>query len=323
MAAKTPVRLNFDGSGNLDGFAEFQSADFISLADGGTGASYGSLAALRTGIGLAIGTNVQAFDADLTTLSNMTHSDGSFIVSDGTQFVLEAGSTARTSLGLGTGDSPQFTSLTLTGNLDVRGEVVSTVSEVITIDDAFVKLNTGNSEVDSGIIVETSDTNDARLFYDVSNNRWVAGENNSFDELLTQTSTDTITNKTISGSSNTITNIGNSALSNSSFTVTDGSNSSSVALGGTLTFTGGAGVDIAESSGTLTFTADLSEILTDFNERVDDRVNAILREGTGIDIVYDDLNGTITITNTGTSGGSGGLAPATNFDGLANNQIIK
>ena len=80
MAQKTPVRLNFDNSGNLDGFAEFQSSEFISLADGGTGASYGSLAALRTGIGLAIGTNVQAFDADLTTLSNMTHADGSFIV---------------------------------------------------------------------------------------------------------------------------------------------------------------------------------------------------------------------------------------------------
>ena len=301
MAAKTPVRLNFDGSGNLDGFAEFQSADFISLADGGTGASYGSLAALRTGIGLAIGTNVQAFDADLTTLSNMTHSDGSFIVSDGTQFVLEAGSTARTSLGLGTGDSPQFTSLTLTGNLDVRGEVVSTVSEVITIDDAFVKLNTGNSEVDSGIIVETSDTNDARLFYDVSNNRWVAGENNSYDELLTQTSTDTITNKTISGSSNTITNIGNSALSNSSFTVTDGSNSTAVSLGGTVTFTGGAGVDIAESSGTLTFTADLSEILTDFNERVDDRVGTMLTAGSNISLSYDDAANTLTITSTDTN----------------------
>ena len=60
------------------------------------------------------------------------------------------------------------------------------------------------------------------------------------------------------------------------------------------------------------------------NERVDDRVGAILREGTGIDIVYDDLAGTITITNTGTSsGGSGGLPPATNFDGLANNQVVK
>ena len=301
MAAKTPVRLNFDGSGNLDGFAEFQSADFVSLADGGTGASYGSLAALRTGIGLAIGTNVQAFDADLTTLSNLTHADGSFIVSDGTQYVLESGSTARTSLGLGTGDSPQFTSLTLTGNLDVRGEVTSTVSEVITIDDAFVKLNTGNSEADAGLIVETSDTNDARLFYDVSNNRWVAGENNSYDELLTQTSTDTLTNKTISGSSNTITNIGNSALSNSSFTVTDGSNSSAVSLGGTVTFTGGAGVDIAESSGTLTFTADLSEILTDFNERVDDRVGTMLTAGTNISLSYDDAAGTLTVTSTDTN----------------------
>ena len=73
---------------------------------------------------------------------------------------------------------------------------------------------------------------------------------------------------------------------------------------------------------TLRLTEGTNQYFT--NERVDDRVNAILREGTGIDIVYDDLNGTITITNTGTSsGGSGGLAPATNFDGLANNQIIK
>jgi len=61
------------------------------------------------------------------------------------------------------------------------------------------------------------------------------------------------------------------------------------------------------------------------NERVDDRVAAILREGTGIDIVYDDLNGTLTITNTGTSSGGGGgsLPPAVNFDGLATNQTIK
>ena len=299
MAQKSPVRLNYDGS-NLDGFAEFQSSDYISLADGGTGASYASLAALRTGIGLQIGTNVQAFDSDLTTLSGLTHADGAFIVSDGSAYTLESGSTARTSLGLGTGDTVQFTSLTLTGNLDVRGEVINTTAEVIAVDDAFVKLNTGNSEVDAGLIVETTDTNDARLFYDVSNNRWVLGENNSYDEILTQTSTDTITNKSISGSANTITNIGNSALSNSSFTVTDGSNSTAVALGGTLTFTGGAGVDIAESSGTLTFTADLSEILTDFNERVDDRVNAMATAGSNISLTYDDAAGTLTIASTDT-----------------------
>ena len=60
------------------------------------------------------------------------------------------------------------------------------------------------------------------------------------------------------------------------------------------------------------------------NERVDDRVAAILREGTGIDIVYDDLNGTITITATGGgSGGGGGDGLTTNFTGLANNQTLK
>ena len=59
------------------------------------------------------------------------------------------------------------------------------------------------------------------------------------------------------------------------------------------------------------------------NERVDDRVAAILREGTGIDIVYDDLNGTITITATGGGSGGGGDGLTTNFTGLANNQVLK
>ena len=58
------------------------------------------------------------------------------------------------------------------------------------------------------------------------------------------------------------------------------------------------------------------------NEKVDDRVNAILREGSGIDITYDDLNGTITITATGGGGGGGSNIP-TNFTGLATNQVMK
>lgn len=84
--------------------------------------------------------------------------------------------------------------------------------------------------------------------------------------------------------------------------------------------------DLTNKPNVATDTDSLSEGSTNkyfTNERVDDRVAAILREGTGIDIVYDDLNGTLTITNTGTSSSGGGLAPATNFDGLANNQTIK
>lgn len=46
-------------------------------------------------------------------ITAITASDGVFLVGDGSSFVGESGNTARTSLGLGTGDSPQFTSINL------------------------------------------------------------------------------------------------------------------------------------------------------------------------------------------------------------------
>ena len=50
--------------------------------------------------------------------------------------------------------------------------------------------------------------------------------------------------------------IANSKLANSSITVTDGSNSTATALGGTITFTAGEGIDVTESSGTITIEAE-------------------------------------------------------------------
>ena len=377
MAAKTPIRAVKDGNGVITGFSEYQSGEFLAVAQGGTGAvtataartalgiSIGSdvqaydadlaaLAALthedskfivsdgttwvtesgatvRTSLGLTIGTDVQAYDQQLTDVAGLTPSDGKVIIGDGSNFVTESGSTLRTSLGLAIGSdvqahdsdldaiagltptanhiivgngsawtstvSPTFTNLTVTGNLDVQTEILNTQSTIIVVDDAFVKLNTGNAEVDAGIIVDTSDTDDARLFYDVSANRWVLGENQSYDEILTQGSTDTITNKTISGSSNTITNLPNSAFTNSGFDITDGSNSSTISLGDTITFTGGNGVDISESSGTLTFTTDLSEITSDLNEAIDDRIGSgFVVGGNGVDVAYDDAANSFTLT---------------------------
>jgi nanoRNase/pAp phosphatase (c-di-AMP/oligoRNAs hydrolase) len=51
---------------------------------------------------------------------------------------------------------------------------------------------------------------------------------------MSASTADTLTNKTISGSSNTLSNIGNSSLTNSSITI----NGSSVSLGGSVTITG-------------------------------------------------------------------------------------
>ena len=85
--------------------------------------------------------------------------------------------------------------------------------------------------------------------------------------------------------------------------------------------------DLADKPTVATNTAELPEGSFNqyfTNERVDDRVNAILREGSGIDIVYDDLNGTITITATGGgSGGSGGGGIVTDLTGLATSNILK
>ena len=74
--------------------------------------------------------------------------------------------------------------LTITGNLTISGEFEKSGSNINVIDDAFLKLNTGNSEVDAGLIIETSDTDDARLFYDVSENHFVAGEGGTYSQVI-------------------------------------------------------------------------------------------------------------------------------------------
>ena len=107
-------------------------------------------------------------------------------------FTINDGGTTKTPL-LFTGSTGDITltgatgitgNVTITGNLNVSGEYNATSVNVNTYDDAFIKLNNGNSEVDSGVIVETGDTDDARLFYDVSENQWVAGENQSYSALI-------------------------------------------------------------------------------------------------------------------------------------------
>ncbi len=60
-----------------------------------------------------IGVTVQGYDAQLADVAGLAVTDGNFIVGNGTNFVAESGATARTSLGLGTGDSPEFTAVNI------------------------------------------------------------------------------------------------------------------------------------------------------------------------------------------------------------------
>ena len=86
-------------------------------------------AAARATLNLEIGTDVQAWDTGLDDVSGLSPVDSTFIVGNGTNWVAETGNTARTSLGLGTGDSPTFTDLTLS-SLVTDGVLYSTSGNI-------------------------------------------------------------------------------------------------------------------------------------------------------------------------------------------------
>ena len=115
---------------------------------------------------------------DVTVAQTSQDKDLKFTINDGGVTKTPITLTGATgAIGL-TGD------VTVTGNLTITGEFENSSSEINIVNDAFLKLNTGNSEADSGIIVETADTNDARLFYDVSENYWTAGEGGTYSQII-------------------------------------------------------------------------------------------------------------------------------------------
>ncbi len=96
------------------------------------------------------------------------------------------GSTVKTPIAItGTTGAIALTGdVTITGNLNISGEYNASSSTISTYDDAFLKVNTGNSEADAGLIVETGDSDDARMFYDVSENFWSAGHGASYSQVI-------------------------------------------------------------------------------------------------------------------------------------------
>lgn len=86
-----------------------------------------SASAARTTLGVAIGSDVQAYDADLTTLGGLTKTDSNFIVGNGSTWVAESGATARTSMGC-----PAATDTPLVS------EIIGYDNAVVMYDDAIV-----------------------------------------------------------------------------------------------------------------------------------------------------------------------------------------
>ena len=145
--------------------------------------------------------NVNGVLEDLNTLGAAS-ADGEFIVATGVgAFAYESGATARTSMGLGTGDSPQFTGLTLTGDLTVQGTTTTLDTTTVQVEDPVMQINyTGGAagaQQDGGIHVGRTGTTDASLIWDHSETAWAAGLAGSEIPLVATTATQTLTNKTL------------------------------------------------------------------------------------------------------------------------------
>ena len=89
-------------------------AGTLALANGGTGATTDADA--RTNLGLAIGSDVQAYAAGLADIAGLAPTDNNFIVGDGLNWTLETPAQARTSLGLGSAATLNTSDVAQTAN---------------------------------------------------------------------------------------------------------------------------------------------------------------------------------------------------------------
>ena len=142
----------------------------VPVSSGGTGAT--SAAAARTALGVdAAGTdnstNVTLAGGGYLTLSGQEitaeqidiSTDTNLAVSDttgqtGINLTLSGDTISGVVSGLGTGASPQFTDLTVTGDLTVSGTTTTIDVANLNVTDQFINLNDGGGAADGGLVIE-------------------------------------------------------------------------------------------------------------------------------------------------------------------------
>lgn len=190
---------------------------------------------------------------------NITINDGGKIGSASQTGILTLGSDGIATFSSG---------VIVNGNLTINGTTTTINTETLTVDDNIIVLNnnyTGATPSENaGIEVERGTQTNVSFLWDETSDYWAFSNTaGTFFEIASRTGTQNFLNKTIDGTLNTLTNIGNASLTNSSITVTAGSglaNGGTVSLGGTVTLNVGAGNGIAVAADTVAVDYDDSTI---------------------------------------------------------------
>lgn len=176
----------------------------------------------------------------------------------------------------------------IAGDLTVNGTTTTIATTNTVVTDTILELGngtTGTPANDTGIVIERGDSDNAFIGFDESADKFIVGTG-SFtgastgnltistgtlvanleattatlggSDIISTDNTKTLTNKTINGPDNTLTNIANGSLANSTITLAGDSGSTAIDLGDTLTVSGGEGIDTSQSGDTLTIAAELA-----------------------------------------------------------------
>jgi hypothetical protein len=138
---------NFDGSANFTAAATIQAGSVENTM---------FAANAKTAISGAFTSTSSSIAADIASLEAAVGTGGTLISSSAegdAQGQIKLNGVNVDAKDLGTGDSPQFANLTLTGNLTVQGDVTSLQTTNVNVEDQFILLNSGSGDGDAGLVI--------------------------------------------------------------------------------------------------------------------------------------------------------------------------
>src|SRR5210317_786416 len=245
-----------------------------------------------------------------TTITQYADSDVEAYLSGGTGVSFSSG-VISIGQAVSTTSDVTFNDVTVSGDLIVSGTTTTINTETIELADNIILFNsnaTGSASQDAGIEIERGDDANKTLIWNETDDKWTVGSETfvagTFEGDLTGNVTGDLTGN-VTGTVSSIANHDTDSLSEGStnlyytttrFDTAFGGKSTSDLSEGTNLYYTTARFDSAFSGKN---TDNLSEGSTNLyftEERVDDRVNALLTAGSNITLTYDDVNNTLTIT---------------------------